>query len=108
MGRLGSAIGIALSNTLFEYKISTSYESFTNLSSQAISKSEIIIGKIKHIIPQHLDNSPENIKMLMQILYKLATNEASAIAFNQIMLLMAVLAFIAAPLIYLVRGLKKK
>ena len=30
MGRLGSAIGIALSNTLFEYKISTSYDSFTN------------------------------------------------------------------------------
>ena len=108
MGRLGSAIGIALSNTLFEYKISTSYDSFTNLSSQAISKSEVIIGKIKHIIPQYLDNSPENMKMLMQILYKLATNEASAIAFNQIMLLMGILAFIAAPLIYLVRGLKKK
>jgi DHA2 family multidrug resistance protein len=107
MGRLGSAIGIALSNTLFEYKISSSYESFTNLSSQAISKSDVIIGKIKHIIPQYLDNSPENMKMLMQILYKLATNEASAIAFNQIMLLMGFLAFIAAPLIYLVRGLKK-
>ena len=108
MGRLGSAIGIALSNTLFEYKISRSYESFTNLSSQAISKSEIILNKIKHIIPQYLDNSPENLKMLMQILYKIATNEASAVAFNQIMLLMGVLAFIAAPLIYLVRGLKKK
>tara|TARA_Y100000817_G_C16799180_1_gene518841 strand:+ start:1 stop:1158 length:1158 start_codon:yes stop_codon:yes gene_type:complete len=108
MGRLGSAIGIALSNTLFEYKISRNYESFTNLSSQAISKSEIILNKIKHIIPQYLDNSPENLKMLMQILYKIATNEASAIAFNQIMLLMGVLAFIAAPLIYLVRGLKKK
>ena len=108
MGRLGSAIGIALSNTLFEYKISRNYESFTNLSSQAISKSEIILNKIKHIIPQYLDNSPENLKMLMQILYKITTNEASAIAFNQIMLLMGVLAFIAAPLIYLVRGLKKK
>ena len=108
MGRLGSAIGIALSNTLFEYKISRNYESFTNLSSQAISKSEIILNKIKHIIPQYLDNSPENLKMLMQILYKIGTNEASAIAFNQIMLLMGVLAFIAAPLIYLVRGLKKK
>ena len=107
MGRLGSAIGIALSNTLFEYKIFRSYESFTNLSSQAISKSEIILNKIKHIIPQYLDNSPENLKMLMQILYKIATNEASAVAFNQIMLLMGVLAFIAAPLIYLVRGLKK-
>ena len=68
MGRLGSAIGIALSNTLFEYKISRNYESFTNLSSQAISKSEIILNKIKHIIPQYLDNSPENLKMLMQIL----------------------------------------
>ena len=84
------------------------YESFTNLSSQAISKSEIILNKIKHIIPQYLDNSPENLKMLMQILYKIGTNEASAIAFNQIMLLMGVLAFIAAPMIYFVRGLKKK
>ena len=28
--------------------------------------------------------------MLMQILYKIATNEASAIAFNQIMLLMGI------------------
>ena len=107
MGRLGSAIGMAY-QIIFEYKISRSYESFTNLSSQAISKSEIILNKIKHIIPQYLDNSPENLKMLMQILYKIATNEASAVAFNQIMLLMGVLAFIAAPLIYLVRGLKKK
>ena len=108
MSRLGSAIGIALSNTLFEYKITTNYESITNLSSQAISKSESILDKINHLIPQYLDNSPENLRMLMQILYKLATNEASAIAFNQIMLLLGILAVLSAPLIYLVRGLKKK
>ena len=46
--------------------------------------------------------------MLMQIIYKIATNEASAIAFNQIMLSMGILALFSAPLIYLVRGIKNK
>ncbi len=108
MSRLGSAIGIALSNTIFEYKISESYDHLSNLSSQAISKSELILNKIKYLIPHNLDNSPENIKMLMQIIYKIATNEASAIAFNQIMLSMGILALFSAPLIYLVRGIKNK
>ena len=108
MSRLGSAIGIALSNTIFEYKISESYDHLSNLSSQAISKSELILNKIKYLIPHNLDNSPENIKMLMQIIYKIATNESSAIAFNQIMLSMGILALFSAPLIYLVRGIKNK
>ena len=108
MSRLGSAIGIALSNTIFEYKISESYDHLSNLSSQAISKSELMLNKIKYLIPHNLDNSPENIKMLMQIIYKIATNEASAIAFNQIMLSMGILALFSAPLIYLVRGIKNK
>jgi len=108
MNRLGSAIGIATANTLFESKIIANYEQMTYLSSLSINKYQSVLNEIKKIIPQNLDNSPENIKMFIQILYKLGITEASAIAFNQIMLFMGIIALIAAPLIYLVKGIKKE
>ena len=60
------------------------------------------------LIPKYLSNSPEKLKIVSEILYKIGIEEASAMAFNQIMLIMGIMALIVSPLIFLVKGLKKE
>lgn len=106
MNRVGSAIGIAASNTLFEHKITENYVEIGNFTSGAINQSELFFSKLNNLIPKYLSNSPEKIKMTSEILHKIGIEEASAIAFNQIMIIMAIIALLVSPLIFWVKGLK--
>jgi len=108
MNRLGAAIGIAASNTLFELKITENYLEISNITSKALNHSQLFLMKLNSLIPKYLSNSPEKIKIVSEILYKIGIEEASAMAFNQIMLTMGIMALIISPLIFLVKGLKKE
>ena len=108
MNRLGAAIGIAASNTLFELKITENYLEISNLTSKALNHSQLFLLKLNNLIPKYLSNSPEKLKIVSEILYKIGIEEASAMAFNQIMLIMGIMALIVSPLIFLVKGLKKE
>ena len=108
MNRLGAAIGIAASNTLFELKISENYLEISNITSKALNQSQLFLMKLNNLIPKYLSNSPEKVKIASEILYKIGIEEASAMAFNQIMLSMGIMALVISPLIFLVKGLKKK
>ncbi len=108
MNRLGAAIGIAASNTLFELKITENYLEISNLTSKALNHSQLFLIKLNNLIPKYLSNSPEKLKIASEILYKIGIEEASAMAFNQIMLTMGIIALVASPLIFWVKGLKKE
>jgi len=108
MNRLVAAIGIAASNTLFEFKITENYLEISNLSLKVLNNSQLFLNKLNSIIPKSLGNSPEKIKIASEILYKIGIEEASAMAFNQIMLTMGMIALVVSPLIFLVKGLQKK
>ena len=108
MNRLGAAIGIAASNTLFELKITENYLEISNITSKALNHSQLFLIKLNNLIPKYLSNSPEKIKITSEILYKIGIEEASAMAFNQIMLTMGIMALVISPLIFFVKGLKKE
>ena len=66
-----------------------------------------ILNKLHNIIPKHLETSPESIRLSNQIIYSIGIQESTIIAFNQIMLIMAVIALCIAPLALLLKGIQK-
>ena len=107
MNRLGAGIGIATPNSFLENKITEQYLYLGNLVDQRIENTSIFLNKLHNIIPKHLETSPESIRLSNQIIYSIGIQESTIIAFNQIMLIMAVIALCIAPLALLLKGIEK-
>ncbi|PPR27800.1 MAG: Multidrug export protein EmrB [Alphaproteobacteria bacterium MarineAlpha9_Bin2] len=107
MNRLGAGIGIATTNSFLENKITEQYLYLGNLVDQRMENTSIFLNKLHNIIPKHLETSPESIRLSNQIIYSIGIQESTIIAFNQIMLIMAVIALCIAPLALLLKGIQK-
>ena len=107
MNRLGAGIGIAAANSFLENKITEQYLNMGNLVGQRMENTNSYLNKMYNIIPKYLESSPESVKLGNQIIYYTGIQESTIIAFNQIMIAMAILALCIAPLALLLKGTDK-